>query len=93
MKLEGYIDSKKKGVWVLTESGFSTHLSDEDARKIFLKWVAYFQDLRQKKAQGNPAIVTPEEPDEEEVGASVADTYRDHRELLLSVEELAAIRI
>src|SRR5205085_114463 len=56
LKLEGYIDSSKKGVWVLTEAGANAYLSEEDARRIFLKWVAYFQGLRQKKS--NASFVT-----------------------------------
>ena len=84
LKLDGYIDSSKKGVWVLTEAGVNAHLSEEDARKAFLKWVAYFQGLRQKKNQSNASTEKSEE-NEEETETSITETYRDHRELLLSI--------
>ena len=51
LKLEGYIDSSKKGVWVLTEAGYKAHLSAEDARKLFSKWVAIHQGQRQEKGR------------------------------------------
>ena len=41
LKLEGYIDSAKKGVWVLTEAGRKTKLSEADARKVFLPRAIY----------------------------------------------------
>jgi restriction system protein len=47
---EGLLDSSKRGVWSLTERGRSTHLSPEQARTIFKKWVQFFQEERRKKA-------------------------------------------
>lgn len=78
LKLEGYIDSSKKGVWVLTEAGYKAHLSAEDARKLFSKWVAIHQGQRQEKTKSSP--VESAVPDD-----SSADTYQDHREELLAL--------
>lgn len=51
---EGLLDSSKHGTWKLTEKGRTTHLSDEDARKIFLKLVAIHQkDRRKTNSSGN----------------------------------------
>ena len=79
LKLEGLLDSSRKGVWVLTEAGAKTHLSDEEARKIFRKWASYFQKLRQNKAQ------KPKEKTTVEEDTSLEETYPDHREILLSI--------
>lgn len=48
---EGLIDSSKRGVWSLTEKGLSTHVTYEQAREIFRKWVKYFAEARKKKAK------------------------------------------
>lgn len=34
---EGYIESSKRGVWKLSSIGLKKHITDEEARKIFLK--------------------------------------------------------
>ncbi len=47
---ENLLDSSRRGVWSLTEQGKSTHLSHEQARGIFLKWVKIFQEERAKKS-------------------------------------------
>ncbi len=80
LKLEGYIDSSKKGVWVLTEAGSNTFLSDEVAKKVFNKWAAYFRELRQKRAE---KLKEKETAEDEETASE--ETYRDHREWLLSL--------
>ncbi len=43
---EGYLDSSKYGTWKLTEKGKTAHLTEEQSHKIFLKWVAFFQEAR-----------------------------------------------
>lgn len=61
---EGLLDSSVRGVWSLTERGRSTHISGEEARKIFLKWVKIFQEQRRtKSSEEKPAI--EELPNEE----------------------------
>lgn len=78
LKLEGYIDSSKKGVWVLTNAGYRSRLTQEDARKLFLKWVAFHQGQKQKKVNSLP--IESATPDD-----SSADTYQGHREELLAL--------
>jgi len=51
---EGLISSSKHGVWSLTELGFKTTLTQEQARGIFQKWVKIFQDQRKHKEASEP---------------------------------------
>lgn len=77
LKLEGYIDSAKKGVWVLTEAGRKAKLSEAEARKVFLKWVAIHQEARQKKKLSIDQ--------EEAIESSTAESYQGYREELLTI--------
>jgi restriction system protein len=72
---EGFVDSSKRGVWRLTETGHSTSLSSEQSRTIFLKWVKLFQEERKKR--------TASEPPEEEVAEDAIAASGDYRERLL----------
>lgn len=47
---EGLLDSGKHGTWKLTEKGRHTKLTDDEARKIFLKWVAFHAEKRKQVA-------------------------------------------
>ena len=47
---EGLLDSSKHGTWKLTEKGKETTLTNEEARKIFLKWVEVHRKTRKKKS-------------------------------------------
>jgi len=47
---EGYIDSSIRGIWKLTTQGQAKHVSQEEARAIFLKWVEINWNKRKKKA-------------------------------------------
>ncbi|WP_374164493.1 restriction endonuclease [Arcticibacter sp. MXS-1] len=46
---EGYLDSSTHGTWSLTEKGRNVNINIEDARRIFLKWVAIHQQARKAK--------------------------------------------
>jgi restriction system protein len=46
---EGYIESSKRGIWTLSSTGSKKHLSYEEARQIFLKWVEIFTKRRKEK--------------------------------------------
>jgi restriction system protein len=48
---EGYIESSKRGVWTLSNASLKKSISDEEARKIFLKWVQFFTNRRKAKQQ------------------------------------------
>ena len=69
---EGLLDSSKRGVWSLTEKGRSTHLSPEEARNIFLKWVEIFQEQRRAKAAA-------EEPIAEQIAEGTEAPSNDYR--------------
>ena len=49
---EGLLSSPKHGIWMLTPSGRSTHLTDEQARDVFKRWVAHHA---QRRAQAQTA--------------------------------------
>ena len=78
---EGLIDSSKHGVWSLTEQGFKTRLSFEDARQLFLKWVKIFQEQRKLKEQNEPVA----EQVAEGTGAPSKDYREEVLELLLAI--------
>jgi restriction system protein len=60
---EGLLDSSKRGVWSLTERGRGTHLTPEQSRDIFLKWVKIFQE--QRRAESSPEVPVAEQIAEE----------------------------
>jgi restriction system protein len=78
---EGLLDSSKRGVWSLTERGRTTHLSPEQAREIFLKWVKIFQEQRRKKS-----VTESEAESVAEATGAVDNDYRAHAlEILLKL--------
>ncbi len=63
---EGLLDKSTRGVWTLTSKGYSTSLSDSQAREICLKWVKIHSAARKKE---EVAELPPEsEVDADEVG-------------------------
>ena len=46
---EGYIDKSVKGVWRLTEKGFTEPMDEEIASDIFYKWMDIHKDRREKE--------------------------------------------
>jgi restriction system protein len=76
LRMEGYIDSSKRGVWVLTPAGQAARLSDSDARNIFLNWVAHYQQLRKKNQQSGSREDAPDD---------LTLQPQNHRETLLSI--------
>src|SRR5690554_1722231 len=69
---EGYLDSSKHGTWKLTQKGKDAHLTVDDAKAIFKKWVAIHQKARKEKAEKQDKVDhqddldadAAEEPDE-----------------------------
>ncbi len=47
---EGLLDGSRRGVWTLTKRGSATLLTEEDARKISKKWVAFYSKARNRAA-------------------------------------------
>jgi len=74
---EGLIDSSKHGVWSLTEKGFKTSLTGEQARQLFLKWVKIFQAQRKQKEQNEPVA--------EKVAEGTGAVPKDYRQEVLDV--------
>lgn len=62
---EGLLDSSKYGTWKLTEIGKNTFLNEDDARKIFLKWVEIHQKPRKVKSEKDLIDEMEEEEPEE----------------------------
>jgi restriction system protein len=60
------LDSSKHGTWKLTEKGKKTSLTNQEARKIFLKWVEIHRKTREKKSE-NEIIKELEEKDPENI--------------------------
>lgn len=75
---EGLLDSSKRGVWSLTEAGRAAHLSVQQARDIFSKWVKIFDEQRRTKA----AI---EEPIAEQVAEGSGAPSKDYRSEVLEI--------
>jgi restriction system protein len=75
---EGLLDSSKRGVWSLTERGRATTLTSEQARKIFLKWVRFFQEQRRAKAESA-------EPVEEEIADGIEAAAKDYRSQVIEL--------
>ncbi|HSA32498.1 MAG TPA: restriction endonuclease [bacterium] len=74
---EGLLDSSKHGVWSLTEKGFKTFLTPDQAEEIFKKWTKIFQEQRRKKEK--------EEPTAEKVAEGTGSISKDYREEILEV--------
>lgn len=74
---EGLLDSSKHGVWSLTEKGFKTSLKQEEARKIFLKWVKIFQEQRKQKEENEPVA--------EKVAEGTGAVSKDYRQEVLEI--------
>jgi restriction system protein len=66
---EGLLDPTRRGVWTLTPKGAATHLSDEESRRLFLKWVEIHAERRKEStggAGGSPVDVASEAPEKAE---------------------------
>jgi len=46
---EELLASSKHGVWTLSNKGWETHVTEDQAHDIFLKWVKVFQELKEEK--------------------------------------------
>ncbi|MFM7550983.1 MAG: restriction endonuclease [Cyanobacteriota bacterium] len=65
---EGLLDSSKHGTWTLTEKGRNAHLSDKEARDIFLKWVSIHAENRKQKREvpeADEELLSPQDSTED----------------------------
>lgn len=80
---EELLESSKHGVWTLTNKGWQTNLSENQAHEIFLKWVKIFQELREKKniesveTEAQKIIQTQEQTEPENTQGSIRPTLID----------------
>ena len=79
---EGLLDDSKWGIWSLTPRGIQTHLTDEQAKEIFRKWVTIHTEARRGSAQtpeAEKAAPAPIEalPDEEMLEAELLTVLRN----------------
>jgi restriction system protein len=70
---EGFLGSETRGVWTLTPLGSKTDIDEEEAHKIFLKWVKIHADARINSA--------PQSSDK--VGLGIVDEQENENENLL----------
>lgn len=79
---EGLVDSSKRGVWSLTETGRNTRLSVHQAGEIFSRRVKVFDEQRKNRGEA-------EEPVAEKIAEGSGATSKDYRaetlELLLTL--------
>lgn len=75
---EQLLASPKRGLWMLTPAGHSKHLTYEEARRIFLKWVGIHASQRQAKSPGK------NEPPQPGSSPSVEVAPGSYKEELLS---------
>lgn len=76
---EGLLGASKRGIWSLTEKGRETHLTHDEARHAFLKWVKLFAERRRKKREQESGVET----DAPEQSAAIDEDYRDELLTLL----------
>ena len=48
---EGLIDGDERGIWKITEAGRNIEMTDEEASRIFLKWVSKLKDKRDSSSR------------------------------------------
>lgn len=79
---EGLLASPKHGLWMLTDHGRASQLTDDAAHEIFLKWVKIHADRKAGK-QGNdentkePVDVHKTQEERESIEANLQVGYRD----------------
>jgi len=86
---EGFLESTRKGIWKLSEAGVKAHLTEDEAHKIFLKWVAIHSERRKSKAHVGSKDVEPN--DEIEVDESTAIKLDYRQELLAILREMTPL--
>jgi restriction system protein len=80
---EGLLDSSKRGIWSLTDKGRATHLTTQDARSIFRKWVKVFAAAREEKRKAEQLAGDEQAPEKE---APTASGFRERiGEILLGL--------
>ena len=63
---EGYIENSKRGTWILSSTGANMHITQEEARKIFIKWVNNYSEKRKMNKSSSINVFEQEEIEENE---------------------------
>ena len=79
---EGLLDNERRGVWTLTPKGWSAHITEEDGRNIFKKWVEIHSKTRQKEHE-------PETADVAAIEEAIVDTPPEE---IIAEDLLAVLR-
>ena len=80
---EGYLESSKRGVWQLSSTGAKKNIDNEEARKIFIKWVDIHAKKRKEKKQQDTKKNSF--PLSEEVYDDVVQKSDSYKEELISI--------
>jgi restriction system protein len=81
---EDLIDASERGVWKLSPLGTKVHLTDDDSRRVFLKWVEIH--ARERASSGTAAsVVAQEEP---EMATGMPEDVEDQEQLLQVLQSL-----
>lgn len=80
---EGLLDSSRYGTWKLTEKGQNTHLNENEAHVIFLKWVAINQANRKSKSPDKVTVAGDEHKEDEVIAPD--DVAGDSAQSLIEV--------
>jgi restriction system protein len=88
---EGLLDGTKRGIWKLTPRGVKTHLTDADAKTIFMKWVKIHAAARHRANTGEAK--TGEEAPKGEISQSdnIPEDEVKESELLNVLRGLSAV--
>lgn len=70
---EGLLDASTRGVWNLTSLGQKQSLTEEQAHKIFLKWVGIHQKTKKTKTE-EEIIKVQEEEEPEQIELAISPT-------------------
>lgn len=76
---EGLLESSKRGVWILTEKGTKTSITEQDGRKLFKKWVEIHANARKEK--NDSKIISKEI----EIPENISPEQSDYKEELLNI--------
>jgi len=86
---ENLLESTKKGIWKLSEQGYTTQLTEDDSHKIFLKWVGFYAARRKQKETTNNKqtdLVVIEEIDIDETTSAKAGYKQELLETLRNMK-------
>ncbi|MEO6740111.1 MAG: restriction endonuclease [Chthoniobacteraceae bacterium] len=83
---EGLVDSSKRGIWALTETGKAKNLTHEESLAIYRKWAAFHRERKAKEKGDETEKKEPEIEEAEETAPSIQESAgEDLLDVLLSL--------